>query len=154
MKVDDLAACLYEIGPFLIVATVRLVVACSIIGINIYLYWSTFRAKGKLKSLVMDSGGRDGGVKNIHILIKKYRSIARVSLTLLLIIFVDGVLRIVRVILFIGAIYYGFTENDVYHVMFLMTTNAEYINHPVVYGLMLRGVYQVVCCKEKKNFTS
>ena len=56
-------------------------------------------------------------------------------------IIVDGVLRIIRLVLAVMADYYGFSDSSVYHVIFLVAIRAKYANHPVVCGLILREVY-------------
>ena len=146
VTVDDLSFCPYSISIFLFLPVVRLLTAFTIIGFNIYLYWVTFKTKWKLKSLVMDSSCPNGRVRSLHSLLRKYESFVRVGVILLLIIIVDGVLRIFRISLAVFAAYYGFTDNNVYLVIFMISTWAEYVNHPVVYGLMLRKVYQNLCC--------
>ena len=145
-KVDSLHSCQHTISALLILPVVRFSTALTIIGFNIYLYWSTFRAKMKLKNLVMDSHNPDDGVNSLQALMKKYKSLVRLSVTLLLIIIVDGVLRIIRIILAVTAVNYGFYDSSVFRVIFLVATWVEYVNHPVAYGLMLREVRQGICC--------
>ena len=73
---------------------------------------------------------------------QKFLSKTQLSITLLLIIIVDGVLRIIRLVLVVMADYYGFSDSSLYHVIFLVAIRAEYVNHPVVCGLILCEVYQ------------
>ena len=146
VTVDDLSFCPYSISIFLLSMVVRLLTAFAIIGFNIYLYWVTFKTKWKLKSLVMDSSCPNGRVHSLRALLRKYESFIHLGVTLLLIIIVDGVLRIFRVLLVVFATYYGFADNNVYHLIFTISLWAEYVNHPVVYGLMLRQVHQKLCC--------
>lgn len=141
-EVDDVFSCPFTISTFLVLPVVRIFTAFTIIGFNIYLYWSTFKIKLKQKNLVMDVH-KSHNTANARM--KKYKSFARLSLTLLLIIIVDGVLRIIRLVLAVTADYYGYSDSSTYHVIFLVAIWAEYINHPVVYGLMLREVYQGIC---------
>ena len=146
VKVDTLSHCLLTYNAFIILMVARIITAFVIIGFNIYLYWLTFRAKWKLKSLVMDCNRTDDTVNGLQALLKKYKSLVRLSITLLLIIIIDGVLRIIRIMLIVTANYYGFSENSVYLVILSVTIWVEYINHPVVYGLMLREVRQGIRC--------
>lgn len=141
-EVDDVFSCPFTISTFLVLPVVRIFTAFTIIGFNIYLYWSTFKIKLKQKNLVMDVH-KSHNTANARM--KKYKSFAHLSLTLLLIIIVDGVLRIIRLVLAVTADYYGYSDSSTYHVIFLVAIWAEYINHPVVYGLMLREVYQGIC---------
>ena len=71
---------------------------------------------------------------------KKYKSLVRLSVTLLLIIIIYGVLRIIRIILIVIATYYG--------LIFSIAVWVEYVNHPVVYGLMFHEVRQGICCNK------
>ena len=145
-KVDDLHSCQHTISALLVLPFVRFFTAFTIIGFNIYLYWLTFRAKVKLKSLVIDSHNPDDAVNSLQTLMKKYKSLVRLSVTLLLIIIVDGVLRIIRLILAVTAVKYDFHDSNVFLLIFFIATWVEYINHPVAYGLMLRQVRQGICC--------
>ena len=147
ITVDDLFLCPYNISIFLVLPIVRLLTAFAIIGFNVYLYWVTFKTKWKLKSLVMDSSCPGHRVHSLHDVLQKYKLFARLGVTLLLIIIFDGFLRIFRILLSIFAAYYPF-NNDLYGVLFTILIYAEYINHPVVYGLMLRQVHQTLCCKD------
>lgn len=144
VEVDNVSSCPHTLGTLVVLPVVRIFTAFTIIGFNIYLYWSTFKIKLRQKKLVMDFH-TSGTIANARM--KKYKSFARLSITLLLIIIIDGVLRIIRLVLAVMADYYGFSDNSVYHVIFLAATWAEYVNHPVVYGLMLREVYQGICNK-------
>lgn len=148
VKVDNLSSCPFTISSLVILPVIRVAVAFAIIGFNIYLYWSAFKTKWKLKALVADAHNRDGGVKDLHSQLKKHKSFARLSVTLLLIIVVDGVLRIIRVALVVIAAHYNFSHSSTYNVVFMIAAWAEYVNHPVAYGLMLREVYQRVCCNK------
>ena len=146
IKEDNLSSCPYAFSIFMVINVVRITTAFAIIGFNIYLYWSTFRAKLKLKSIVADCSRPDNTVNSLRALIKKYKSLVRLSITLLLIIIIDGVLRIIRIILIVIAAYYGFTDSSVFYVIISVTIWIEHVNHPVVYGLMLREVRQGICC--------
>ena len=145
-KEDDLSSCPYAFSAFMVINVIRIITAFAIIGFNIYLYWSTFRAKLKLKSLVTDCSRPDDRVNSLRALIKKYKSLVRLSITLLLIIVIDGVLRVIRIILIVIATYYGFIDSSVFYVIISVTIWVEHINHPVVYGLMLREMRQGICC--------
>ena len=146
VKVDNLSSCPYTFNAFIVLIVVRSLTAFAIIGFNIYLYWSTFRAKWKLKSLAMNRHSNDDTVNSLRTLIKKYKSLVRLSITLLLIIIIDGVLRILRIIFGLIAVSYGFSDSSVFQMIILVTVWIEYVNHPVVYGLMLREVRQGTCC--------
>ena len=74
----------------------------------------------------------------------------RISVTLLLIIIIDGVLRVARIMFAVMSIYWDLT-GPVYSLLFLVAIWAEYVNHPVVYGLMLREVRQSMCCFQTSN---
>ena len=148
ITVDDLSLCPYNVSIFLVLPIIRLLTAFAIIGFNVYLYWVTFKTEWKLKSLVMDSSCPGHRVHSLHDVLQKYKLFARLSVTLLLIIIFDGFLRIFRILLSIFAAYYGFSNHDLYFVLFTILIYAEYINHPVVYGLMLRQVHQTLCCKD------
>ena len=93
VTVDDLSLCPYSISIYLLLIVVKLLTAFVIIGFNIYLYWMTFKTKWKLKSLVMDSSCPDDRVRSLRVL-RKYKSFVCLGVILLLIIIVDGVLRI------------------------------------------------------------
>ena len=148
VEVDDLSQCPYRISAFLVLPIVRLGMAIMIIGFNIYLYWKVFKARQKLKCLVEVSTGESSSTtKDLRVRLKKYKSFVRLSVTLLLIVVVDGLLRILRIIAAIVATENDFVDNNVYRLLFNLATWIEYINHPVVYGLMLREVYQTVFCK-------
>ena len=62
VKVDNLSSCLYTFNAFMVLPVVRIITAFAIIGFNIYLYWSTFKTKQKLKCLVMTYHGPDNTV--------------------------------------------------------------------------------------------
>ena len=147
VKVDDLSVCPHSYSSSPLITIIRVATAVIIIGFNIYLYWSTFRAKSKLKSLVMDCSRPDNTGNSLRALIKKYKSLIRLSITLLLIIVIDGVLRIIRILSIVIAAYYGFHDSSVLYVIVSITLWVEHINHPVVYGFMLREVRQAICCK-------
>ena len=72
---------------------------------------------------------------------QKFLSKTQLSITLQLSIIVDGVLRIIRLVLVVMADYYGFSDSSLYHVI-LVAIRAECANHPVVCGLILCEVYQ------------
>ena len=94
----------------------------------------------------MDCSRPDNTGNSLRALIKKYKSLIRLSVTLLLIIIIDGVLRIIQIILTVIAAYYGFADSSVLYVIISITLWVEHVNHPVVYGLMLREVRQEICC--------
>lgn len=144
--VDNLSSCPFNIGAFLVLPIIRIFIATSIIGFTIYLYWKLFRIRQKLKCLVEVSAREPSSTtQNLKARMKKYRSFARLSITLLLIIVIDGLLRVLRVIIGILASQNDFLNDNFFRLFFSLATWAEYINHPVVYGLMLREVYQVFC---------
>ena len=152
VEVDNLTLCPYNIGAFLVLPVVRLAMAIAIIGCNIYLYWRLFKTRQKLKCLIEVSTRESSSTtKDLRARMKKYKSFVRLNVTLLLIIAVDGLLRILRVVSSVIATENDFADNSVYRLLFNVATWAEYINHPVVYGLMLREVYQSVFCKTNGN---
>ena len=152
VEVDDLSSCPYTISGLLVLPFVRIVMAIAIIGFNIYLYWRFFKARQKLKCLVEVSTEEcSSKTKNLKARMKKYKLFARLSITLLLIMVVDGLLRVLRVISSIIAVEHDFVNDLSFMLFFSLATWAEYINHPVVYGLMLREVYQSVFCKVNNN---
>jgi len=140
--VEDIAMCPYILLPFLPLLACRYITAVLVVGLSFYLYWLTFQAKKKLNILKYQKN--DGNnTKSLMSMIKKY---TRFSVTLLLIVIVDGLLRIIHPALLTIAGYLGF-YNDPAFVIFTWTLSwLEFINHPVVYGLMLRGVYANMCC--------
>ena len=152
VTVDNLSLCPYNIEAFLVLPMVRIVMAVAIIGFNIYLYWKLFKTRQQLKCLI-EVSTRESNSKTLMIRsqMKKYKLFTRLSVTLLLIIVVDGLLRILRVISVIIASQNDFIGNEYFRLFFNLATWAEYINHPVVYGLMLREVYQSVFCKASNN---
>lgn len=155
VTVDNLSLCPYNIKAFLVLPMVRIVMAVAVIGFNIYLYWKLFKTKQKLKCLIeISTRGSSSRAHTIRSQLKKYKAFTRLSITLLLIIVVDGLLRILRVISIIIANENYFTDNEYFRLFFNLATWAEYINHPVVYGLMLREVYQSVFCKTNNNQNS
>ena len=152
VEVDNLSLCPYNISAFLVLPIVRLVMAVAIIGCNIYLYWRLFKTRQRLKCLVEVSTREcSSTTQDLKTRMKKYKSFVRLSVTLLLIIVVDGLLRILRVISTIIVGENDFIDNSVFRLLFNLATWAEYINHPVVYGLMLREVYQTVFCQANNN---
>ena len=152
VEVDDLSQCLYRISAFLLLPIVRLGMAIMIIGFNIYLYWKVFKARKKLKCLVEISTRECSSMtKDLRARMKKYKSFVRLSVTLLLIVVVDGLLRILRIIAAIVATENDFVDNNVFKLLYAVAASVEYINHPVVYGLMLREVYQTILCKTRNS---
>ena len=148
VEVDDFSLCPNRVNIFLALPVVRVGMAVMIIGINIYLYWKVFKAKQKLKCLVEVSTREcSSTTKDLRARMKKYKSFVRLSVTLLLIVVVDGLLRILRVMAAIVATENDVIDNNVFKILFNLATWIEYINHPVVYGLMLREVYKTVFCK-------
>lgn len=139
---ESLYSCTYSVSAFATLPVVKIFITFVIIGLNLYLYWSVREAKWKLKTLVLDSNSSNSKVKHIRILIKKYKSITYLSIALLLIIVIDGVLRMFRLALVLMATSYGFSDHGVYLVLFLITSWADYINRPVVYGIMLCKIDQ------------
>ena len=149
---DSLSSCPYNIGAFLVLPIVRLFIAAAIIGFNIYLYWRLFKTKQRLKCLVEVSATEPSSTaQNLKARMKKYKQFTRLSITLLLIIVVDGLLRVLRVITGILATENGFLNETSFRLFFSLATWAEYINHPVVYGLMLRQVYESIFCKANND---
>lgn len=152
VEVDDLSSCPYTISGLLVLPIIRVIMAVGIISFNIYLYWKLLRTKQKLKCLVEVSTTENSTkTKDLRARMKKYKSFTRLSITLLLIMVVDGLLRILRVISSILANQNGFINDEPFRLFFSFATWAEYINHPVVYGLMLREIYQTVFCKVNNN---
>lgn len=145
IQVEDIVMCPYFLLPFLPLLVCRYITALLVVGLSIYLYWLTFLAKKKLNNLKYRNDDNSNANKSLVSLVKKY---TRLSITLLLIIIVDGLLRIMRPALLTIAGYLGFYNAPAFIIFISMLTWVEFINHPVVYGLMLRGVYVSVCCGE------
>jgi len=143
IQVEDIAMCPYILLPFLPLLASRYVTALLVVGLSIYLYWLTFQAKKNLNTLKYSNNDECNTTKSLVSLVKKY---TRLSIILLLIIVVDGLLRIIRPALLTIAGYLGFYNAPAFVIFASMLSWVEFINHPVVYGLMLRGVYVSVCC--------
>ena len=144
VEVNDLLVCPYNITVFFMLPFVRFATAIAIIGFNVYLYYVTFTIMRDCKQLLSGSGS-SRKARNLKAEVKKYKSYARVSVTLLLIIIIDGVLRVARIVFAVVSVYWDLT-GPVYSLLFSVAIWAEYVNHPVVYGLMLREVRQSMCC--------
>lgn len=148
VETEDLSSCPHNITAFLVLPVIRVILAIAIIGFNIYLYWKVFKTKQTLRCLVEVSATKYSiKTQNLKARMKKYMSFARLSTTLLLIIVIDGVLRVLRVMSAIIAEQNDLVDNYTFKLFFSLATWAEYINHPVVYGLMMREVYQTVLCQ-------
>ncbi len=99
--------------------------AIAIIGCNIYLYWRLFKTRQKLKCLVEVSTRESSSTtKDLRVRMKKYKSFVRLSVTLLLIIAVDGLLRILRVVSSVLATEGDFLNNNFYRLLFNVATWA------------------------------
>jgi len=144
VEVDDIFLCPYDITVFFLLPFVRFATAVAIISLNVYLYYITFSIMRDRKQLLSGITGSKSA-KNLKAEIKKYKSYARISITLLLIIIIDGVLRVARIVFAVVSVHWGLT-GPVYLLLFLVAIWAEYVNHPVVYGLMLREVRKSMCC--------
>ena len=151
IQVEDIVICPYILLPFLPLLVCRYITALLVVGLSIYCYWLTFLAKKKLNSLKYMNDDNSNTTKSLVALVKKY---TRLSITLLLIIIVDGLLRIMRPALLTTAGYLGFYNAPVFVIFTSMLTWVEFINHPVVYGLMLRGVYVSICCGRSYTCTT
>jgi len=139
-EVEDLHVCSPSVTPFLPLLVGRFITALLVIVFSAYLYWAAYKVKKKLKYLT----GKDTKSQSLVVKLKKN---IRLSITLVLIIAVDCVLRIGRPALSITVVSLGFYENPVFLIVFAGMSWVEFINHPVVYGLMLHDVYDSVCCK-------
>ena len=146
-EVEDLHVCPPTVAPFLPLLVGRFTTAVLVIMLSAYLYWSAYKATKKIKYLTR----RDSSNQS---LIVKLQKNTRLSITLLLIVTVDCILRIARPALSIIAGYVGFYETPAFLVILVGTSWAEFINHPVVYGLMLHDVYQSLCCKNGNTVNS
>lgn len=152
VEVDNMYLCPYNIGPYLLLAVVKIVIAITVIGFNIYLYWKVFKAKQKLKCLVEVSARESSHTtQNLKAQLKGYIKSARFIVPLLMIIVVEGLLKIFLIIITIIADEYDFTDVPYYKQFINMALWVEYINHSVVYGFMLREIYQSTFCKCNKN---
>ena len=78
----------------------------AITGFVVYLYWSTFRAKWKLRYLVMDSHTPSNTSNTFYAQMKKDKSMIHLSITQLLITIFSGILRITRVVFVVTAEYH------------------------------------------------
>ena len=154
VKVDNMYLCPYNIGAYLWWVVVKMIIAITVISFNIYLYWKVFKVKQQLKCLVEVSARESSHrMQNLRAQLKGSIKSARFIIPLLIIIVVDGLLRIFLIITNIIADEYDFT-NDPYYKQFInMVLWVEYINHSVVYGFMLREIYQSAFCKHNKNQT-
>ena len=146
VKVEDLNLCPPVIVPFLPLLAGRFTTALLVIVLSAYLYWSAYKIKKKIKYLT----GRDESSRS---LIAKLKKNVRLSITLLLIITVDCFLRISRPAISIIAGFLGLYEIPAFLVILAGISWLEFINHPVVYGLMLHDVYQTICCKNGNTVT-
>ena len=139
-EVEDLHVCSPSVAPFLPLLVGRFITALLVIVLSAHLYWAAYKTKKKIKYL----NGRD--TKSQSLIVKLKKNI-RLSITLVLIIAVDCILRIGRPALSITVVYLGFYENPIFLIIFAGMSWVEFINHPVVYGMMLHDVYDSVCCK-------
>ena len=142
IQVEDIVTCPYILLPFVPLLVCRYITALLVVGLSIYLYWLAFQAKKKLNTLKYRNN-EDGNTKSRVSLVRKY---TRLTVTLLLIIIVDGLLRMIRPALLMIAGCFGFHDVPAFIIFTSMLAWVEFINHPVVYGLMLRGVYVSICC--------
>lgn len=139
-EVEDLHICPPTVTPFLPLLVGRFTTAVLVIVLSAYLYWSAYKTKKKIKCLTRRNS-------NNQSLIVKLQKNTRLSITLLLIVTVDCILRIARPVMSIVVGYVGFYETPAFLVVLAGTSWVEFINHPVVYGLMLHDVYHSLCCK-------
>lgn len=146
-EVEDLNLCPQVVTPYLPLLVGRFATAILIIVMSTYLYWSAYKAKRKIRYLV----GRGDSAQSLVVKLKKN---TRLSITLLLIVTVDCILRIGRPAASITASYIGIFETPVFVVILAGMSWLEFINHPVVYGLMLHEVYRSLCCKNGNNVTT
>ena len=150
VKVSNMFLCPYNVGIYSLLAVVKMVIAITVTGFNIYLYWKVFKVK--LKCLVEVSARESSHrTQNLRAQLKGYIKSARFIIPLLMIIVVDGLLRIFLIIISIIADEYDFTDDPYYKQFINMALWVEYINHSVVYGFMLREIYQSAFCKCNKN---
>ena len=90
VQVEDMHSWPYSISTFIILSVVRVFTGFTITGFVIYLYWSTFRAKWKLRYLVMDSHTPSNTVNTFYAQMKKDKSLIHLSITQLLLLFSVG----------------------------------------------------------------
>ena len=136
VEADDVILCPYDISMFLVLPFVRFTTTVAIVGFNVYLYFVTFAITKDCKQLVSDLEAGSRKARNLKAEIKKYKSFVHYSVTLLLIIIINGILRVVWIVFAVVRVYWGFLD-DVYSLLFLVAIWTEYVNHPVVYGLIL-----------------
>ena len=146
-EVEDLHICPSTVVPFVPLLVGRFTTAILVIVFSAYLYWSAYKTKRKIKQLTRRNSTTSS-------LIVKLQKNTRLSITLLLIVTVDCMLRIARPAMSITVGYIGFYESPAFLVVLAGTSWVEFINHPVVYGLMLHDVYHSLCCKSGSTGTS
>lgn len=144
--VEDLNLCPPVVAPFIPLLVGRFTTALLVIVLSAYLYWSAYKTKRKIKHLT----GRDDSSRSLIVKLKKN---VRLSITLLLIVIVDCILRISRPAISIIAGYVGLFEFPAFLVILAGISWLEFVNHPVIYGLMLHDVYQSLCCKNGNTIT-
>lgn len=153
VAVDDLYLCAWNISAFLLLPIMKIPIGIKVISFNICLYWRIFKVKRKLNCLVEVSARESSSsAQYLKDQMKGCMLSTHFVITLLLIIVIDGFLRILRVIAITLANEHGFVSNDYFKVVFVLALWAENINHQVVYGLMLREVYHSVFCKVNNNW--
>ena len=145
-EVEDLHICPPTVSPFLPLLVGRFTTAILVIVLSAYLYWSAYKTKRKIKCLTRRNSTTQS-------LIVKLQKNTRLSITLLLIVTVDCILRIARPAMSLTVGYMGFYESPAFLVVLAGTSWMEFINHPVVYGLMLHDVYHSLCCKNGNTVT-
>jgi len=146
MEVEDLNLCPRVITPYLPLLVGRIVTAILVIVLSAYLYWSVYKAKKKIRYLT----GKGGNAQSLIVKLKKN---TRLSITLMLIVTVDCILRVGRPAMSI-IVYIGVFKTPAFLVVLAGISWLEFVNHPVVYGLMLHEVYRSICCKNGNNVTS
>lgn len=144
VEVVDLCLCPHTLTlhiPFLIG---RFVTGVLVVVLSTYLYWSVYKAKRKFNYLT----GNDSTSQSLVVKLKKN---IRFSITLLLIVTVDCSLRILQPAMSVILMYFDLMEMPTGTVILVSMSWVEYIDHPVVYGLMLHDVYKSLCCKSSNS---
>lgn len=147
VEVESLNLCPPVLIPYIPMLVGRFATALLVIVLSAYLYWSAYKTKKRIKDLA----GRGGSARSLVVKLKKN---IRLSITLLLIVTVDCILRIGRPAMSIIGSLLGLHENLAFLVVLAAMSWAEFVNHPVVYGLMLHEVYHSLCCKNNNNIVT
>ena len=141
VQAEELQLCPTSFVHFLPTILCRIVTSIMAMGQTIYLYSLTYQAMKDHDTLM----GNTHNTTTVRGFIKKYKQF---SITLLLIVAVNRLLKMLCPTVVGAAVLLGFNKNPTFLVLASMLYLVEYVNHPIAYGLMLREIYENVLCKK------